>query len=83
MKQLSAFLGTEKLILYSICHLVSDNLMLFDIANLARAVACVFLKMLYLCYCHLVLKETSFEPIYSLRLTVALVTPFKRLSPLK
>ena len=75
IEQLSAFLGTEQLIKNSICHLISDNSILFEVK--ASAVACNFLRMLYLCCCHLVFKETSVEPMYLLSLTVALYTPFK------
>ena len=82
IEQLSIFLGTELLILNNICHSISDNSILFEVVNLARAVDCNFLRMLCLCCCHLVLKEVLVESIYSLSLTFTLYTPFKRHSPL-
>ena len=56
--------------------------MLLDVVNLAKAVDCNFLIMLCLCCCHLFLNEFPVEPMYSLSLTFALYTPFKRHSPL-
>ena len=38
MDQLSVFLRTEQLVLSSICHLILENLMFFDVVNLTRAV---------------------------------------------
>ena len=55
--------------------------MLFDMVNLARAVVCKFLRMLYLYCCHPVLKETPVKPMYSISPTVALYTPFKTVVP--
>ena len=36
VEQLSAFLGTKQLVLNSICHLISENLLIFVIGNLSR-----------------------------------------------
>ena len=80
VEQLSVFLDTEQLILNNICHSISENSILFDVVNLVRAVVCSFLRMLYLCCCHLVLKEVPVEQIYSL--TFDFFTPFKRHSSL-
>ena len=51
---------------------------IFDIVNLARAISCRLLRLLYLCCFYLVLKETPVEPINSLYLTAVLYTLFKR-----
>ena len=42
IKQLRVFLSTEQFILNSICYLMSENSILFDILNICRAVACSF-----------------------------------------
>ena len=72
MEQLFVFLGARQLVLNNISHLISEKSMLFIAVNLARAVDCVFLRMLCLCCCHLVLKEVPVEPMYSFSLTFAI-----------
>ena len=69
MEQLFVFLGVRQLVLNSISHLISEKLMLFVAVNLARAMDCLFLRMLCLCCCHFVLKIVPVEPIYSFSLT--------------
>ena len=70
------------MVLSNICYLISINLILFDVVNLAWAVFCTFWRILCLCCYHIILKEVPVEPIYSLSLTFALYTPFSRHSPI-
>ena len=79
IEQLSVFFGTEQLILNSIFHLISENSLLFDMLNLARAVVSNFLRMLITVLLLLPpwFKEVSVEPMSTLPQTFALHLLFK------
>ena len=74
IEQLFVFLGAKQLVLNNISYLISEESMLFDAVNLARAVVCAFLRMLCLCYCHLVLNEVPAESIHFFSLTLRFET---------